>query len=65
MGKIKPTGLKPNARYWLQDEKAGVSKITDFMNGFLLRISGNEVCEDEFLIEHGENEKDFLRHPHR
>ncbi len=65
MGKIKPTGSKLNVRYWLQDEKTDVFNTKDFMNGFLLRISGNEVCEDGFLIEHGENEKAFLRHPRR
>jgi hypothetical protein len=65
MGKIKPTGSKRNVRYWLRDEKTGVSKTKNFMHGFLLRISGNEVCAGGFLIEHGENEKVFLRHPRR
>ncbi|GJL59790.1 MAG: hypothetical protein NPIRA03_26470 [Nitrospirales bacterium] len=58
MGKIKPTGLKLNVRFWRQDENTGVFNAKDFMNGFLQRISG-KVCEDRFLIEPGKMKNFF------
>ncbi len=39
--------------------------MKDFLNGFLLKVSGNEVCQDGFLIEQVVNEKEFICHPRK
>lgn len=39
--------------------------MKDFLNGFLLKISGNEVRQDGSLVEYVVNEKEFVCHPRK